>query len=105
MANLYEAMLKCLGDAQKQLEEADGFETCVMLISSEKIVLYGSAAATSDEFLENMLLCAWDTLRKMNPDLTPDGFAQAAYATALRKGTKEREVSFLSLLQDHALNE
>ena len=105
MANLYEAMLKCLGNAQKQLEEADGPEICVMLIGSDKLVLYGSEAASSHDLLEHMLLGAWDMLRKMNPDVTPDGFAQAAYATALRKGTKEREVSFLSLLQDHALNE
>jgi hypothetical protein len=34
-----------------------------------------------------MLLCAWDTLHKMNAEATPDGFAQAAYATALRAGT------------------
>jgi hypothetical protein len=105
MANLYEAMLKCLGNAQKELEEADGPEICVMVIGSDKLVLYGSAVANSDKLLEHMLLCAWDMLRKMNPDVTPDGFAQAAYATALRKGTKGREVSCLSLLQDHAVND
>ena len=103
MTDLYDAMLQCLCNAQKQLGEAGGSGISVMLIGSDKIVRHGSIAARSDELLEDVLLCAWDMLHKMNPDATPDAFAQAAYGTALRSETEGPVV--LSILQDHAMNE
>jgi hypothetical protein len=87
MKNLQTAMLKCLAGAQRVFNETEISGVCAMLIGTDRVVRYAAAAENYEELLENMLLCAWDTLHKMNAAATPDGFAQAAYATAVRAGT------------------
>jgi hypothetical protein len=90
MNKLHAAMLKCLTGAQRVFDETEISGVCAMLIGTDGITRYASAADNYDELLENMLLCAWDTLHKMNAEATSDGFAQAAYATAVRAGMNPR---------------
>jgi hypothetical protein len=84
MDRLHDAVLNCLVLAEKQVNEAVVYGISVMLIAGDKVVRHESVAENCDELLEDMLLCSWATLRKMNPDATPDGFAQAAHAVAKR---------------------
>jgi hypothetical protein len=84
MNHLHDAVLNCLVLAEKQVNEAVVYGISVMLIGADKVVRHESVAENCDELLEDMLLCSWATLRKMNPDATPDGFAQAAHAVAMR---------------------
>ena len=82
MNHLHDSVLKCLVLAQKQVNEAVVSGISVMLIGADKAVRHESVAENRDELLEDMLLCSWATLRKMNPDATPDGFIQAVHAVA-----------------------
>jgi hypothetical protein len=87
MKDLQTAMLRCLAGAQRVLYETEISGVCAMLLGTDRVVRYAAGAENYEELLEKMLLCAWDTLHKMNAAATPDSFAQAAYATAVRAGT------------------
>jgi hypothetical protein len=84
MNGLYNSMLECLSSAQKRLDESGGSGVFVMVTGADKMVWHRSAADNFDELLEDLCVCVWETLRKANPDITADGFAQAAHAIATR---------------------
>jgi hypothetical protein len=105
MNDLHNAMLECLSSAQKRLDQSGGSGLSVTLMGTDKMIWHGSAAENAGELLDGLFVCAWETLRKANPEITADGFAQAAYAIAMRTEAESRRPSLLTFSSDHAFHE
>lgn len=100
MNDLRDAMSMCLASAQKQLDENAVSGVSLVLMGGDNVVRYGSVAADYVELMSKVLLCVWATLRAMNPDMTPDGFAQAAFAAAMQAETQSQVPTLLGLSSD-----
>jgi hypothetical protein len=87
MNDLRSGIAQCLDGAKKQLDEAVLSGLFLVLIGPNNVVRYGSVAEDYVELTSKVLLCAWATLRAINLDATPDGFAQAAFAVAMKAET------------------
>jgi hypothetical protein len=100
MDDLRDAMSRCLATAKKQLDEVAVSGVSLVLTGPDNIVRYASVAGDYVDLTSQTLLCAWTTLRTANPDATPDGFAQAAFAVARRAETAPQTPNVVELLSN-----
>lgn len=100
MNDLRDAMSKCLASAKKQLDETAVSGVSLVLTGADNVVRYGSVAEDDVDLTSQVLLCAWATLRAINPDATAEGFAQAAFAVATQAETPSQAPALVELLSD-----
>ncbi len=100
MNDLRDAISKCLANAKRQVDEAAVSGVALVLTGANNVVQYGSVADDYVELTRKVLLCAWATFRTQNPDVTPEGFAQAAFAIATQAETSSEAPALVELLSD-----
>ena len=82
MSDLRDAVSKCLASAKRLLDETAVSGISLPVVVDDKDGKYEAVAESYAELTSKFLLCAWATLRAVNPEATPDALAQAAFAIA-----------------------